>query len=79
MIMAYGMSEKLGQVSFDRGSQPLFLQQGMGRAAAKYSEELARESRGARDHRQAVNLTILFRTLHHFIKLALVGRSQVLG
>ena len=43
MIMAYGMSEKLGQVSFDRDSQPLFLQQGMGRAAAEYSEETARE------------------------------------
>ena len=38
-----GMSEKLGQVSFDRDSQPLFLQQGMGRAAAEYSEEIARE------------------------------------
>lgn len=43
MIMDYGMSEKLGQVSFDRDSQPLFLQQGIGRAAAEYSEEIARE------------------------------------
>ena len=42
MITAYGMSEKLGQVSFDRDSQPLFLQQGMGRASAEYSEETAR-------------------------------------
>jgi cell division protease FtsH len=43
MIMAYGMSDKLGQVSFDRDAQPLFLQQGMGRAAAEYSEQTARE------------------------------------
>jgi cell division protease FtsH len=43
MIKAYGMSEKLGQVSFDRDSQPLFLQQGMSQATAEYSEETARE------------------------------------
>lgn len=28
MIKAYGMSEKLGKVSFDRHQQPLFLQAG---------------------------------------------------
>jgi cell division protease FtsH len=43
MITAYGMSEKLGQVSFDRDSQPLFLQQGLSHTSAEYSEETARE------------------------------------
>ncbi len=28
MVKAYGMSDKLGQMSFDRACQPLFLQTG---------------------------------------------------
>ena len=30
MVKAYGMSDKLGKVSFDRNQQPLFLQNGQG-------------------------------------------------
>jgi len=30
MVKAYGMSNKLGKVSFDRNQQPLFLQNGQG-------------------------------------------------
>jgi cell division protease FtsH len=42
MVKAYGMSEKLGQVSFERERQPLYLQTGpMG--GGDYSEETSRE------------------------------------
>ncbi len=43
MIKAYGMSDILGQVSFDRDRQPLYLQQGGGQNPSEYSEETARE------------------------------------
>jgi cell division protease FtsH len=43
MIKAYGMSEKLGKVSFDRNQQAMFLQTGQGPAPAEYSDEIARE------------------------------------
>ncbi len=43
MIKTYGMSDKLGQVSFDRERQPLFLQTGQPSAPGDYSEETARE------------------------------------
>lgn len=43
MVKAYGMSEKLGQVSFERDRQPLFLQTGQTSAPGDYSEETARE------------------------------------
>ena len=43
MIKAYGMSDVLGQVSFDRDRQPLYLQQGGGQYSSDYSEETARE------------------------------------
>ncbi len=43
MVKAYGMSGKLGQVSFDRDRQPLFLQTGEGAGPGDYSEETARE------------------------------------
>ncbi len=43
MVKAYGMSEKLGKVSFDRTQQPLFLQNGQGPGPANYSDEIARE------------------------------------
>jgi len=42
MVKAYGMSEKLGKVSFDRNQQPLFLQAGQP-AAADYSDDIAKE------------------------------------
>ena len=42
MVKAYGMSDKLGQVSFERERQPLYLQTGpMG--GGDYSEETSRE------------------------------------
>ncbi len=43
MIKAYGMSDVLGQVSFDRDRQSLYLQQGGGQNSGEYSEETARE------------------------------------
>jgi cell division protease FtsH len=43
MVKAYGMSDKLGKVSFDRNQQPLFLQNGQGPAPADYSDDIARE------------------------------------
>lgn len=43
MIKAYGMSEKLGQISFDGERQPAFLQTGQPSRGGDYSEETARE------------------------------------
>jgi len=43
MVKAYGMSDKLGKVSFDRNQQSLFLQHGQGPAPADYSDDIARE------------------------------------
>lgn len=43
MVKVYGMSEKLGQISFDRDHQPMFLQTGQPQIPGDYSEETARE------------------------------------
>ena len=43
MIKAYGMSQKLGQVSFERERRPLFLQATQPETTGDYSEETARE------------------------------------
>jgi cell division protease FtsH len=43
MVKAYGMSEKLGKVSFERNQQPLFLQAGQPAATADYSDDIAKE------------------------------------
>ena len=43
MVKAYGMSGKLGQVSFERNHQPLFLQTGVVPPRGDYSEETSRE------------------------------------
>ncbi|WP_447979784.1 ATP-dependent zinc metalloprotease FtsH [Candidatus Nitrospira bockiana] len=43
MVKAYGMSEKLGQVSFERDRRPLFLQAAQPEPAGDYSEETSRE------------------------------------
>ncbi|MBI4400563.1 MAG: ATP-dependent metallopeptidase FtsH/Yme1/Tma family protein [Nitrospirae bacterium] len=43
MVKAYGMSEKLGQISFERERQPLFLQTGQPQPPGDYSEETSRE------------------------------------
>jgi cell division protease FtsH len=43
MVKAYGMSEKVGQLSFDQERQPLFLQAGNAHAGGDYSETTARE------------------------------------
>ena len=43
MVKVYGMSEKLGQVSFERDRRPLFLQAAQPESAGDYSEETARE------------------------------------
>lgn len=42
MVKSYGMSDKLGQVSFERDRQPLFLQTGQA-VGGDYSEETSRE------------------------------------
>jgi cell division protease FtsH len=43
MVKVYGMSEKLGQISFDRDYQQRFLQIGSESGAGDYSEKTARE------------------------------------
>jgi cell division protease FtsH len=43
MVKAYGMSDKVGQFSFDQERQPLFLQAGQPHAGGDYSEATARE------------------------------------
>ncbi len=43
MVKVYGMSDKLGQVSFQRDRQPLFLQTGPQPPPGDYSEETSRE------------------------------------
>jgi len=43
MVKSYGMSEKLGQISFERDRQPLFLQTGQTSGRGDYSEETSRE------------------------------------
>jgi len=43
MVKAYGMSDRLGKVSFDRDRQPLFLQNGQVQAPADYSNDIAKE------------------------------------
>ena len=43
MVKAYGMSDKLGQISFERDRQPLFLQTGQPPPPGDYSEETSRE------------------------------------
>ena len=43
MVKSYGMSEKMGQMSFDHDQQPMFLQNGQGSGPGDYSEETARE------------------------------------
>jgi len=46
MVKIYGMSEKLGQVSFERDRQALFLQPGQSSTPDDYSEETARQIDG---------------------------------
>jgi cell division protease FtsH len=43
MVKAYGMSDKVGQLSFDQERQPLFLQAGPAHGGGDYSETTARE------------------------------------
>jgi len=43
MIKTYGMSERLGQVSFEGDRQPLFLSAGRTQGGGEYSEATARE------------------------------------
>jgi len=43
MVKAYGISETLGKVSFDRHQQPLFLQSGQSAGQADYSDDIAKE------------------------------------
>jgi cell division protease FtsH len=43
MVKAYGMSDRLGKVSFDRQQQSLFLQNGQAQGSADYSDDIARE------------------------------------
>jgi len=43
MVKSYGMSDTLGQQSFDQERQPMFLQNGQPQGLGDYSEETARE------------------------------------
>ena len=43
MVKAYGMSDKLGQISFERDRRPMFIQAPQSDSASDYSEETSRE------------------------------------
>jgi cell division protease FtsH len=42
MVTEYGMSEKLGLVTYSRERRPLFLETGVGGSSREYSDETAR-------------------------------------
>ena len=43
MVMAYGMSEQLGPITYEQGQRPMFLEPGMPTPRSEISEETARE------------------------------------
>ena len=85
MIKAYGMSEKLGKVSFDRNPQPLFLQNGQGSASAEYSDDIAREIdlevRRIVDHQYERTTTLLKANAENLHKAAglLLSKETISG
>jgi cell division protease FtsH len=46
MVLQYGMSDKLGPLTYERGRRPLFLEPGLSLPRAEVSEETAREIDG---------------------------------
>ena len=73
MVKSYGMSEKLGQMSFDQDQQPMFLQNGQGSGPGDYSEETAREIDAEVRHiidTQYARVTELLRTQEEVLRKA---------
>ena len=73
MVKSYGMSEKLGQMSFDQDQQPMFLQNGQGSGPGDYSEETARDIDAEVRHiidAQYARVTDLLRTQEEVLRKA---------
>lgn len=85
MVKAYGMSEKLGQISLDRNHQPLFLQTGQPQTLGDYSEETSREIdcevRRIIDEQYARATTILGaqQDVLHEAAAVLLGKETITG
>ncbi len=77
MVKTYGMSEKLGQVSFDGKYQPLFLQTGQPTSARDYSEATA-QAIDSEVRRIIEEQTVRVRTLLAAQKQHLQAAAQVL-
>ncbi|HJU06015.1 MAG TPA: ATP-dependent zinc metalloprotease FtsH [Nitrospiraceae bacterium] len=85
MVKAYGMSDKLGQVSFERDRRPMFLQAPQAETVADYSEETSREIdceiRRIIDE-QYERVTSLLRSQRHHLREAatvLLGKETISG
>ncbi len=73
MVKSYGMSEKLGQMSFDQDQQPMFLPNGQGSGPGDYSEETARDIDAEVRHiidTQYARVTDLLRTQEEVLRKA---------
>ena len=85
MVKTYGMSDKLGQLSFDGARQPLFLQTGQPPAPGDYSEETSREIdcevRRIIDEQHARVTTILSaqQDVMHEAATELLGKETITG
>ncbi|MBI3603429.1 MAG: ATP-dependent metallopeptidase FtsH/Yme1/Tma family protein [Nitrospirae bacterium] len=85
MVKVYGMSDKLGQISFDRDRQPLFLQTGLPQTPGDYSEETSREIdceiRRIIDEQYARVRTLLHAQQHILREAAtvLLGKETITG
>ncbi|TAJ22925.1 MAG: ATP-dependent metallopeptidase FtsH/Yme1/Tma family protein [Nitrospirae bacterium] len=85
MVKVYGMSDKLGQISFDRDRQPLFLQTGQPQTPGDYSEETSREIdceiRRIIDEQYARVRTLLHSQQHILREAAtvLLGKETITG
>jgi cell division protease FtsH len=85
MVKAYGMSDKLGQVSFERDRRPMFLQVAQLETVADYSEETSREIdcevRRIIDE-QYERVTTLLSSQQHILREAagvLLGKETISG
>jgi cell division protease FtsH len=85
MVKAYGMSDKLGQVSFERDRRPMFLQTPQAETTADYSEETSREIdceiRRIIDEQYGRVTTLLGSQRHHLREAAtvLLGKETISG
>ena len=69
MVKEYGMSEKMGLVTFEQGNRPLFLNGGFS-ATKEYSEETAREI--------DIEIKRIIDESFHRVKALLTEKSEIL-